>query len=100
MLKLFKNLTKKDFLIILTCIFIMVFQVWIELKLPDYMSEITRLIESSNDNIGEIIKQGLFMLLCAFGSMISAIVIGYFSSSLSASFSLKLREKIFKKVNE
>ncbi len=100
MLKLFKNLTKKDVLIIFICIFVMVFQVWIELKLPDYMSEITRLIESNNDSINEIIKQGLFMLLCAFGSMISAIIIGYFSSSLSASFSLKLREKVFKKVNE
>ena len=100
MFKLFKNLTKKDLLIIFLCISIVVFQVWIELKLPDYMSEITRLIESSNDNISEIIKQGSYMLICAFGSMISAIIIGYFSSSLSASFSLRLREKVFKKVNE
>ena len=100
MLKLFKNLNKKDLLIVLACILIMVFQVWIELRLPEYMSEITRLIETNKENISEIIMQGVYMLLCAFLSMLSAIIIGYFASSLSASFSLKIREKIFKKVTD
>ena len=100
MIKLFKNLNKKDLLIVLTCILIMVFQVWIELRLPEYMSEITRLIETNKDNISEIMMQGVYMLLCAFLSMISAIIIGYFASSLSASFSLKIRERVFKKVND
>ena len=100
MFKLFKNFNKKDILMVLLCIFLMIFQVWIELKLPDYMSEITRLIELGNNNISEIVKQGIYMLLCAFGSMVSAIIIGYFAASLSASFSLKLREKVFKKVND
>ena len=100
MFKLFKNLNKKDLLIILFCILIMVFQVWIELRLPEYMSEITRLIETNKDNISEIMMQGVYMLLCAFLSMLSAIIIGYFASSLSASFSLKIREKVFKKVND
>ncbi len=100
MFKLFKNLNKKDLLIILFCILIMVFQVWIELRLPEYMSEITRLIETNKDNISEIMVQGAYMLLCAFLSMLSAIIIGFFASSLSASFSLKIREKVFKKVND
>ena len=100
MIKLFKNLNKKDLLIVLACILIMVFQVWIELRLPEYMSEITRLIETNKDNISEIMMQGIYMLLCAFLSMISAIIIGYFASSLSASFSLKIRERVFKKVND
>ena len=100
MFKLFKNFNKKDILMVVLCIFLMIFQVWIELKLPDYMSEITRLIELGNNNISEIVKQGIYMLLCAFGSMVSAIIIGYFAASLSASFSLKLREKVFKKVND
>ena len=100
MLKLFKNLTKKDVIIILSCILIMVFQVWIELRLPEYMSEITKLIETNNNTINDIIKHGSLMLLCAFGSMISAIIIGYLASTLSASFSLDLREKIFKKVQK
>ena len=98
MLKLMKNFNKKDILIIISCIAIMVFQVWIELRLPEYMSTITRLIETANSTMKEVLKQGGFMLLCAFGSMLSAILIGYLSSGLSASFSLKLREKVFKKV--
>ncbi len=100
MIKLFKNLTKKDILIILSCIIIMFFQVWIELKLPDYMSSITRLIQTDGSSMNEILKQGIFMLSCAFGSMLSAILIGYLASTLSAGFSLKLREKVFKKVQQ
>ena len=98
MIKLLKKFTKKDIIVILCCITIMVFQVWIELRLPEYMSAITRLIQTSGSNMSDILKQGAHMLLCAFGSMASAIIIGYLSSGLSASFSLKLREKVFKKV--
>ena len=98
MIKLFKNFNEKDIAIVFLCVLIMFFQVWIELKLPDYMSAITRLIQTSGSSMNEILKQGSFMLLCALGSMISAIIIGYLASRLSASFSLKLREKIFKKV--
>ena len=98
MLKLMKNFNKKDILIIITCILIMVSQVWIELRLPEYMSSITRLIETNGSKMSDILKQGGHMLACAFGSMATAVIIGYLSSKLSASFSLKLREKIFKKV--
>ena len=98
MLKIIKNFTKKDLLIILFCIVIMVFQVWIELRLPEYMSTITKMIQTSGSTMKEILTQGGYMLLCAFGSMVSAIIIGYLSSGLSASFSLRLREKVFKKV--
>ena len=98
MLKLFKNFNKKDVLVILLCIIIMVFQVWIELRLPEYMSTITKLIQTYGSTVNEVLKQGGHMLLCAFGSMISAISIGYLASGLSAGFSLKLREKVFKKV--
>lgn len=98
MLKLMKNFNKKDVMVIFACITIMVFQVWIELRLPEYMSTITRLIQTAESSVSEVLKQGSHMLLCAFGSMASAIIIGYLSSGLSASFSLKLREKVFKKV--
>ena len=98
MIKLFKNFNKKDISIVIICIILMIFQVWVELKIPDFMSEITRLIEVNSNNISPVLKQGGLMLLCALGTTLSAIIIGYFSSLLSASFSLKLREKIFKKV--
>ena len=98
MIKLFNKFTKKEVLLIIICVLLMFFQVWIELKIPEYMSEITKLIQTSSTHINEVIHAGFFMLICAFGSMISAIVIGYFASFLAASFSLNLRELIFKKV--
>ena len=100
MLKIMRNFSKKDILIILTCILIMVFQVWIELRLPEYMSSITRLIQTEGSTMSEILNKGFHMLLCAFGSMITAIIIGYLASKLSARFSLNLREKVFKKVQK
>ena len=100
MFKLMKNLTKKDILVIICCILIMFFQVWIELRLPEYMSTITRLVQTTTNSMSEVIKNGIFMLLCAFGSMISAITIGYLASGLSARFSQRLREKVFKKVQK
>ena len=100
MLKLMKNFNKRDIIIIISCILIMVSQVWIELRLPEYMSSITRLIQTDGSTMNEILKQGGHMLLCAFGSMATAVIIGYLSSTLSASFSLRLREKVFKKVQQ
>ena len=100
MLKLMKNFNKRDIMIIISCILIMISQVWIELRLPEYMSSITRLIQTDGSTMNEILKQGGHMLLCAFGSMATAVIIGYLSSTLSASFSLRLREKVFKKVQQ
>ena len=99
MFKLFENFTKKDYFLILSCIVLIVAQVWLDLKLPDYMSAITRLVQTENSTMGEILKQGSYMLLCAFGSLTSAIIVGYLASKLSANFSLNLRSKIFKKVS-
>ena len=100
MIKMFKNFKKKDWTIILFIIFLISLQVWLDLKLPDYMSNITHLIQTNGSTIGEILKQGGFMLICAFGSLSSAIVVGYLASLLSANFSLNLRKKIFKKVSK
>ena len=100
MLKLFKNFNKKDKLLILLCVVIMIFQVWLDLKLPDYMSNVTKLIQTDNIDTIKVLTEGGWMLLCAFGSMVSAIIIGFMASTLSASFSLKLREKVFKKVSK
>ena len=100
MLKLFKNLSKKDFLLIITCILLIIVQVWLDLKLPDYMSSITRLIQTEGSRMKEILEQGMYMVGCAFGSLISAIFVGYFASNLAAGFSRKIRNKIFNKVEE
>ena len=98
MIKLLKNLGKKEAIYTIICVSLIAFQVWLELKIPDYMSNITRLITSENSVIGDILKEGGYMLLCAFASLISASIVGYYSSLISAKFSLNLRNKIFDKV--
>ncbi len=100
MKKLFSNLTKKDKVIICIVTLIIIFQVWVELRLPDFMSEITKLIQTDGSHMSEILEQGGYMLACAFASMITAIIVGYLVSGISAGFSLKLREKLFKKVQK
>ena len=96
--KLLKNLNKKQYAAILLCTILIVFQVWLDLKLPDYMSEITVLLQEENSSIKDILLQGSYMLLCAFGSLISAVIVGYIASLLSATFSMNLRSKIFNKI--
>lgn len=98
MLKLFKNLKKKDAIYILICVALIVFQVWLDLKLPDYMSKITTLIQLEGSKINDILVQGGYMLLCAFGSLLSSICVGYLAATVSSNFSMTLRDKIFDKV--
>ena len=96
--KLFKNFNKKDIVYILFCIIFIVIQVYLDLKLPDYMSDITRLIQTEGNKINSIIIKGIYMLACAFGSLLSAVIVGYFASIISADFSFNTRKKIFNKV--
>ncbi len=98
MFKLFKNFTKKDIAAIISCIALIVFQVWLDLRLPDYMSEITKLVQTEGSTIGKILVQGGYMMACAFGSLLSSFVVGYIASKLSANFSYTLRGKIYNKV--
>ena len=100
MLKLFKRFNKRDWLYIFICFLLIITQVWLDLKLPDYMSNITRLVTEAGSNITDILVQGGYMLLCAFGSLLAAIITGYLTSFLSADFSLNLRKRIFKKVGK
>ncbi len=100
MLKLIKDFRKKDILYILISFVLIVVQVWLELKMPDYMSSITRLVQTEGTTINQVIEQGIYMLACAFGSLISAVIVGYLASRISSSFSMNLRNKIFKKVEK
>lgn len=98
MLKLIKNFNKKEWSLVFISFLLILGQVWLDLKMPDYMSEITQLVQTEGSHMYEILKNGGFMLLCAFGSLLSAIVVGYLISHLSSTFSMKLRAKLFKKV--
>ena len=98
MIKLFKNFTKKDIGLILTCILLIIFQVWLDLKLPDYMSEITVLVQTDGSSVRDVLTQGSYMLACAGGSLISAFFVCYLASLISATFSKNIRKKLFEKV--
>ena len=98
MFKLLKNFNKKDLSIILLCFGLIVIQVWLELKMPDYMSKITVLVQSEESLMSDILINGAYMLACALGSLISAVITGYFISNISAKFSKDIRKKIFDKV--
>lgn len=100
MLKLFKNFGKKEWLYVTISVLLIIVQVWLELKMPDYTSAITKLVKTEGSAISEILKNGGFMLLCALGSLCSAIFVGYFIANLASSFSTKLRKRIFSKVEE
>lgn len=100
MFNLFKKLNKKQSLIILVSIVFIAFQVYLDLKLPDYMQEITSLLQSSSTKIKDILIPGGKMLSCAFLSLLGAFITGYLTSLLSSSFSKNLRSDIFRKVND
>ena len=98
MIKLLKNLDKKDWIIALIAVILIVTQVWLDLKIPDYMSEITVLVQTEGSQMGEILKNGGYMVLCAFGSLLAAIFTGYLTSTVSSDFSMKIRKILFNKV--
>ena len=98
MFRLFKNFHKKDFLFIALAILFIAGQVGLELKMPEYMSAITRLVQTEGSEMSDILANGSMMLLCAFGSLISTIIAGWFVSNVGADFTYIVRKKIFDKV--
>jgi len=100
MIKLFKNFNKKDMVIIFFIIALVVGECFLELKMPDYMSEITRLVQTPGSKMCDILVQGSYMLICAFISLIGACIVGFLTSKISATLSKKLRKRLFTKVQE
>ena len=98
MLKLLRNLGKKEIILAMISLILIIAQVWLDLKMPDYMSEITVLVQTEGSEMSEIIKNGAYMLSCALGSLISAVIVGFLASNISANFSMTVRKKLFDKV--
>ena len=98
MLRFIKQLKKKDWMYVFISIIFIVLQVWLELKMPDYMSAITTLVQTEGSSMNDILLNGGYMLLCALGSLIAAVITGYFVAKIAANFSLNLRKSIFDKV--
>ena len=97
MLKLFKNLSKKEYLYIFISIFFIVIQVFLDLKLPDYMSNITTLVQTGGSS-HDILIEGSCMLACAFGSLITSVIVGYFATFIASKFGEVTRNLVYKKI--
>ena len=100
MIKILKNLNKKQKVLIVFSIILICLQVWLELKMPDYMATITTLVETEGSKMADIIRNGSMMLLCALGSLTTSILTGYLLAYVTCNFSLNVRKNIFKKVEE
>lgn len=98
MFKLLKKLNRRQLIYIFVCIVFITVQVWLDLKLPDYMTSITKLVQTEGSKMRDILYEGSKMMLCAFGSLFSAFITGYFASYVAASFGKDLRKSVFSKV--
>ena len=100
MFKLFRSFGKKDYLFIALAVLFIAGQVVLELKMPEYMSSITTLVQTEGSEMGDILRNGGLMLLCAFGSLVSTIIASWFVANVGADFTFIVRKKIFDKVEE
>ena len=98
MLKLFKKFSKKDVLFIIISIIMIIAQVYLDIKTPDYMSEITQLVKTQGSQMSDIWKNGSMMLVCSLGSLILTVITGYLVANVAANLSKNIRKEIFEKV--
>ena len=98
MLRIFKNFRKREVVLALFSVVFVVAQVWLELKLPDYMREITSLITTQDSAMHDILIAGGKMLLCAFGSLLVTVLVAVCASRIASNFSAIVRGKLFDKV--
>lgn len=98
MLKLFKNLKKSEWALAAISLLFIVVQVWLELTMPEYMAEITMLVQTEGSTMGEILSAGGKMLFCALGGLAASIVTALCAAKIAATFGGNLRGKLFRKV--
>ena len=99
MIKILKYLKPKEWLMALLSLGFIVVQVWLDLKSPDYMAEITTLVQTPGSAMGDIWVAGGMMLLCTLGSLCAAIIVGYFAAVIGSAFSRRLRRLLYNRVD-
>ncbi|QJC50721.1 ABC transporter ATP-binding protein [Paenibacillus albicereus] len=95
MLKLFKYLTKGEWGFVLYSLIFIIVQVWLDLRLPDYMAEITTLIQTEGTRAADLLEPGVYMLLCAVGSVLTSVIVGWFAAKVAAGLAMRLRGMVF-----
>lgn len=98
MLRILKHLRWKEWLLVAACVVLIVGQVQLDLALPDYMSEITRLVQTKGNQMSDILLAGGKMLLCALGSMLLTVCTTFFTAQIASRFSARLRGEMYRKV--
>lgn len=98
MLRILKHLRWKEWLLVAACVVLIVGQVQLDLALPDYMSEITRLVQTEGSQMSDILLAGGKMLLCALGSMLLTVCTTFFTAQIASRFSARLRGEMYRKV--
>ena len=98
MLRILKHLRWKEWLLVAACVVLIVGQVQLDLALPDYMSEITRLVQTDGSQMSDILLAGGKMLLCALGSMLLTVCTTFFTAQIASRFSARLRGEMYRKV--
>jgi len=98
MLRILKHLRWKEWLLVAACVVLIVGQVQLDLALPDYMSEITRLVQTEGSQMSDILLAGGKMLLCALGSMLLTVCTTFFTAQIASRFSARLRSEMYRKV--
>ena len=93
--RIFRYLSKKEWSMIALTLLLIAAQVWLELKMPEYMAAITTLVQTPGGEMSAIWRSGGMMLLCAFGTMLCTMAAGYFSAKIAAGFSMRIREAVF-----
>ena len=94
----FQNLKKTDWLLAAVCLVFIALQVWLDLKTPDYMAEITTLVQTAGSTMGEILSAGGMMLLCSLGSLAASVVTAICAARIAATLGATLRGRLFSKV--
>jgi len=97
-LKILKTLRRRDWLLILLAVMFIVAQVWLDLKMPDYMQEITMLVQTEGSAMGDILTAGGKMLVCALGSLVDSVIVAVLAARIASNFGAQLRGKLFNQV--
>ena len=98
MFSILKYLRKREMLFMLATILVTTLQVFLELKLPDYMNAITTTVITPGSYMSDIWIAGGMMLLCSFGGLIASVFVGFFCAKVATGFSMRLRSQVYDKV--
>ena len=100
MIRIFKYLQKREMFLIIATFVLTGLQVFLELKLPDYMSRITNVIVAPGSALQDVVSAGTYMLLCAFGGLAVSVLVGFCATRVATGFSMRLRGAVYHKVTD